>query len=61
MKCEKEDNVTLALEICQSLLKDPNNMPHVNVINRDTPLMNFITTFSYYIYFIVPVSHNKKI
>ena len=33
LECEKEDNVTWALGICKTLLKDPQNMPKVIVID----------------------------
>ncbi|XP_058783365.1 uncharacterized protein LOC131658045 [Vicia villosa] len=42
LKCEKEGNVTWALDICKSLLKDPQNMPSVIVSDRDKALMNAV-------------------
>lgn len=39
-ECEKEDNVTRALEMCWNMLKGPKNMPHVIVLDLDTTLMN---------------------
>ncbi|XP_058783561.1 uncharacterized protein LOC131658266 [Vicia villosa] len=42
LESEKEDNVTWALDICKSLLKDPQNMPSVIVTDRDNTLMNAV-------------------
>ncbi|XP_058775209.1 uncharacterized protein LOC131649464 [Vicia villosa] len=42
LECEKEENFTWALEVCQSMLKDQEEMPKVNVINHDTALMNSV-------------------
>lgn len=42
LKCKQEDNVTWALEVCQSMLKDQEKMPHAIVIDCDTTLMNSV-------------------
>ncbi|CAK8562203.1 unnamed protein product [Lathyrus sativus] len=42
LECEKEDNFTWALEVCQSLLKDQVEMPKAIVIDRDIALMNVV-------------------
>ena len=39
---EKEENVTWALEVCRSILKNQVEMPKVIVIDRDTTLMNLV-------------------
>ncbi|XP_058783444.1 protein FAR1-RELATED SEQUENCE 5-like [Vicia villosa] len=49
LECEKEENVTWALDICKSLLKNPQNMPSVIVIDRDKVLVNAVGI-------IVPIS-----
>lgn len=41
LESEKEDNVTRALEMCKTILKDQENMS-VIVTDRDTSLMNLV-------------------
>lgn len=40
LESEKEVNITRALEMCKTLLKDQENTPNVIVIDRGTTLMN---------------------
>lgn len=40
LKSKKEDNVTWALEVCQTMLKDQENMSKVIVTNHYIALMN---------------------
>lgn len=40
----KEDNVTCALEMCKTMLKDQENVPQIIVTNRDTAVINSIAT-----------------
>lgn len=42
LECEKKDNNTWTLEVCQKLLKDQENMTHVIVTDHDTVLMNLV-------------------
>lgn len=42
LECEKEDNVTWALEVCRKLLKDQENISQVIVTNCDPALMSSI-------------------
>ncbi|XP_050889882.1 protein FAR-RED ELONGATED HYPOCOTYL 3-like [Lathyrus oleraceus] len=42
LECEKKDNFTWALEVCQTLLKDQGEMPKAIVTDRDTALMNLV-------------------
>lgn len=42
LESEKEDNITWALEICKSMLKDKKYMPHVIITDRDTTIMNSV-------------------
>lgn len=42
LKSEKEDNVTQALEVYQTMLKDQENMTNAIVTNCDTTLMNSV-------------------
>ncbi|XP_058780723.1 protein FAR1-RELATED SEQUENCE 5-like [Vicia villosa] len=42
LECEKEDNFTWALEVCQSLLKEQFEMPKEIIMDRDTALMNVV-------------------
>lgn len=42
MGSENEGYVTWALNVCQTMLKDQENMPKVIVTNRNTTLMNSI-------------------
>ncbi|XP_050895310.1 uncharacterized protein LOC127101927 [Lathyrus oleraceus] len=44
LECEKEDNFTWALEVCQTLLKDQGEMPKEIVTEGDTTLMNSVAT-----------------
>lgn len=34
LECEKNDNVTRAMEMCQNIIKDPKNTPWVIVTDR---------------------------
>ncbi|XP_050920489.1 uncharacterized protein LOC127138135 [Lathyrus oleraceus] len=42
LECEKEDNLTWALEVCQTLLKDQGVMPKVIATDRDIALMKSV-------------------
>lgn len=42
LEFEKEDNITWALKMCITMLKDQENMPHVIIIDQDTALMNLV-------------------
>lgn len=42
LESEKEENVTWALEMCKTILKNQENVPQVTIINRNTTLMNFV-------------------
>lgn len=42
LECEKEDNVTRALQVCQNLLKDQENMPHAIATECDSALINSV-------------------
>lgn len=44
LEFEKEDKVTYALEICKNVLKDQGNMPQAKDTDRDTALMNSISS-----------------
>lgn len=44
LECKKEDNVTWALEIFNTILKDQGNMHLVIITDCDTTLMNLVAT-----------------
>ena len=51
LECEKEDNFTWALKVCQTLLKDQGEMPKVIVTGHDTTMMNryFLLLMHYFV------------
>ncbi|XP_050914620.1 protein FAR1-RELATED SEQUENCE 5-like [Lathyrus oleraceus] len=44
LESEKEDNVTWALEMCKTMLKDQENLSQVIITDCDTTLMNLVAT-----------------